>query len=213
MTLRGRRGLLKLSDCHNMGERGLCPYNFYSGWKRLIHSSSCFICGILVGGGWLQSLLGGGGGEGLAENVRIPPCVGGGLKLLKKSSYDIWTFPKTVVIMVIKWDLLHLLENTFDRKHISANLSPTRTLTLKHNNVFGLTKWRHFFEIVYRYQSITCIFNHFGNGGILQRKFIHFRNLGFKQNPSSKLSAIDRFKMVSNYSIECSIGCIVTRYL
>jgi len=29
-----------------------------------------------------------------------------------------------------------LLENTFDRKHISANPNPN----LKHNNVFGITK-------------------------------------------------------------------------
>jgi len=33
-------------------------------------------------------------------------------------------------------DLLHLLENTFDQKRISSN--PSR------NNVFGLTKQRHF---------------------------------------------------------------------
>jgi len=46
---------------------------------------------------------------------------------------------------VLFLDLLHLLENWFDRKRISANPSPnpialTLTLILKHNNVFGLTK-------------------------------------------------------------------------
>jgi len=52
-----------------------------------------------------------------------------------------------------------LLENTFDRKRVSDNpitltvtltltqtltLPKPLTLTLKHNNVFGLTKWRYF---------------------------------------------------------------------
>jgi len=40
-------------------------------------------------------------------------------------------------------DVLHtLLENTFDRKRISANPTPNPNLilTLKHTNVFGLTK-------------------------------------------------------------------------
>jgi len=57
-------------------------------------------------------------------------------------------------------DLLHLIENTFDQKRIYANpssypnpitLTLTLTLTLtKRNNVFGLTKWRHFsIEIVF----------------------------------------------------------------
>jgi len=32
-------------------------------------------------------------------------------------------------------DLVHLLKWTFDRKRI---------LTLKHKNIFGETKWRHF---------------------------------------------------------------------
>jgi len=43
-------------------------------------------------------------------------------------------------------DLLHLTEWTFDRKHISvnANLNPNSTVTLKHKNVFGKTKLRHF---------------------------------------------------------------------
>jgi len=35
-------------------------------------------------------------------------------------------------------DLLHLLEDTFDRKRISVNLGPNSNL--KHNNVFRLTK-------------------------------------------------------------------------
>jgi len=45
-----------------------------------------------------------------------------------------------------KTDLLHLLENTFDRKRIYANpnsnssLTLTLTLPLKRNNVFELTK-------------------------------------------------------------------------
>jgi len=39
-------------------------------------------------------------------------------------------------------DLRHLLENTFDRKRISANPN------LKHNNVFGLTKWRLYQESI-----------------------------------------------------------------
>jgi len=49
-------------------------------------------------------------------------------------------------------DLLHLPENTFDRKRISANLSLilSLTLTLKHKNVFGLTKMTKNFEKVYR---------------------------------------------------------------
>jgi len=39
-------------------------------------------------------------------------------------------------------DPLHLLENTFDRKRISANpaSTPTLSLTLEHNIVFGLMK-------------------------------------------------------------------------
>jgi len=32
--------------------------------------------------------------EGLAKNVRISSYGGGGIKLLKKPSYGIWTFPK-----------------------------------------------------------------------------------------------------------------------
>jgi len=36
------------------------------------------------------------GGRELAENVRIPSYRGRGLKLLKKPSYDICTFPKAV---------------------------------------------------------------------------------------------------------------------
>jgi len=61
------------------------------------------------------------------------------------------------------WDLLHLIENTFDRKRIYVNLTSypnpnsnpsltlTLTLSLKRNFVFGLTKWRHF--------SIKCTDN------------------------------------------------------
>jgi len=49
-------------------------------------------------------------------------------------------------------DLLHLIENTIDRKRIYANSSSSLTLTLtliltltlKRNYVFGLTKCRHF---------------------------------------------------------------------
>jgi len=52
-------------------------------------------------------------------------------------------------------DLLHLIENTFDRKRIAANPIPypkpnpnhkpnSKLLALKKNNVFGLTKRRHF---------------------------------------------------------------------
>jgi len=56
---------------------------------------------------------------------------------------------------------IYLFENTFDRKRISANPSPSLNpnpnsspnfncnpayLNLKHNNVFGLTKCRHFRE-------------------------------------------------------------------
>jgi len=55
-------------------------------------------------------------------------------------------------------DLLYLLENTFDRKRISAKLCPNPNSNLnpntkpnrntnpypKHNNVFRLTKWRRF---------------------------------------------------------------------
>jgi len=37
-----------------------------------------------------------------------------------------------------------LLENTFD-----GNVFPL-TSTLKQNNAFGLTKWRYYFEQVYR---------------------------------------------------------------
>jgi len=39
------------------------------------------------------------------------------------------------------------LENTFDRKRISANSSPNPNANpnpKKQNNVFGLTKWHHF---------------------------------------------------------------------
>jgi len=43
--------------------------------------------------------------------------------------------------------LLHLLENTFDRKRIFANPSLNLILILKYN-VFGLTKWRHFWRSV-----------------------------------------------------------------
>jgi len=62
-------------------------------------------------------------------------------------------------------DLLHLLENMFDRKRIYANPSsyPTLTLTLtlllKRNNVFGLTKWRRF--------SIKCTDTAESSGGVL----------------------------------------------
>jgi len=44
-------------------------------------------------------------------------------------------------------DLEHFPEWTFDGKRISANSKPltsTLILTLKHNNLFGKTKWRHF---------------------------------------------------------------------
>jgi len=47
-----------------------------------------------------------------------------------------------VLIVLYISILLHILDNTFDRKRISAN--PALTLTLKHNNVFELTKWCHF---------------------------------------------------------------------
>jgi len=39
-----------------------------------------------------------------------------------------------------KRDLLHLIENTFDRKRIYANPSFYPTPILKRNNVFGPTK-------------------------------------------------------------------------
>jgi len=51
-------------------------------------------------------------------------------------------------------DLLHLIENTIDRNRIYINPSsypnsnPTLNLTLKRNNVFGLTS---FFNQEYRY--------------------------------------------------------------
>jgi len=46
-------------------------------------------------------------------------------------------------------------KNTFDRKRISDNPNPNLNSNpnLKHNNVFGLTKWRHFIKQVYRYQE------------------------------------------------------------
>jgi len=78
MTLQGGRGLLKPPECRHMGGGGgdlaKSSYNFYSGWKSLIHSSSCSIFDIC-------------GGRGLAESVRIPYW-GSGLKLLKKQSND-----------------------------------------------------------------------------------------------------------------------------
>jgi len=47
---------------------------------------------------------------------------------------------RVINIKVLFLDPLHLLENMFDRKRISATLALTR----KPNNVFGLTKWHHF---------------------------------------------------------------------
>jgi len=78
LTLQGGGDLLKPSECRHMGEGDLAKssYNFYSGWKSLIHSFSCSIFGVC-------------GGIELVENV----IWGRGLKLLKKPSYDIWTFP------------------------------------------------------------------------------------------------------------------------
>jgi len=90
----GEGGLLKPSECRHMGEGELAKssYNFYSGWKSLIHSFSCsvyVILGLRQWVGWKCHMDG-----GLAENVRIL-SYGGGLKLLKKPSYYIWTFPKS----------------------------------------------------------------------------------------------------------------------
>jgi len=48
-------------------------------------------------------------------------------------------FSKNQVRYVYIQDLLLLLKNTFDRKRVSANPS-TNPITLKHNNVFELTK-------------------------------------------------------------------------
>jgi len=50
----GGGGLLKPSECRHMREEGLAKslYNFYSGWKSSIHSSSCSIYG-LWWRGWL----------------------------------------------------------------------------------------------------------------------------------------------------------------
>jgi len=53
-------------------------------------------------------------------------------------------------------DLLHLIENTFDRKNIHANPS---SLTLKRHNVFELTKWRHFLSKctdTFLYRTLAC---------------------------------------------------------
>jgi len=47
--------------------------------------------------------------------------------------------PSFFELMVFS-DLLHLLENTFDRNVYFCSL----TLTLKHSTVFKLMKWRHF---------------------------------------------------------------------
>jgi len=64
------------------------------------------------------------------------------------------------------WDQLHLLENTLDRKRISANFNPKPnpyplTLALKHNDVLKLTKLRHF-SIKCKYTDVNtvCSFNH-----------------------------------------------------
>jgi len=83
MTLQG----LKPSECCHMEDGELAKSSFFTFIvaEKTIYSSSCFIYGISGGGiGWKRHM-----GEGLAKNVRTPSYRG--LKLLKKTSYDIWT--------------------------------------------------------------------------------------------------------------------------
>jgi len=62
------------------------------------------------------------------------------------------------------WSKTRLIENVF-------TLTLALTLTLKRNNVFGLTKWRHFsikcIDTSFRVSRVT-IFGGFGPGPTLQ---------------------------------------------
>jgi len=84
----GGRGVCSnRQECRHMGkDLAKSSYNFYSGWKSLIHSSSIYD----IMWGEVENVI---WGEGSVENIKIPSYGGGGLKLLKKPSYDIWTFP------------------------------------------------------------------------------------------------------------------------
>jgi len=57
-------------------------------------------------------------------------------------------------------------------------LTPALTLTLKHNNVFGMTKVTSFFEKVYRYQNFwdyyICSITWFSLFHPVERHIIHF---------------------------------------
>jgi len=46
--------------------------------------------------------------------------------------------------VIIDPDLVYLPEWTFDRKRKIKRISANPNLTLKHKNIFGKTKWRHF---------------------------------------------------------------------
>jgi len=65
-----------------------------------------------------------------------------------------WLLPiaKRNTAAVIKYqDLLHLLKIRLTENVFPLIPTSILTLTLKHSKVFGLKKWRHFFEQVYRY--------------------------------------------------------------
>jgi len=91
MTLQGERGCSNRQSTVIWERVNLAKssYNLYSGWKGLIHSSSCSIFGICGGGGCLK-----------------PTYRGRGSKIAQKTPYDIWTFPYIGQKLVI---LLHFL--------------------------------------------------------------------------------------------------------
>jgi len=88
MTLHGRRGFTQTVRIPSYRRGGMAKssYNFYSGWKSLIIVPLALFTVYAGGGGWLKTSY-----DWKRQNTVM---WGGGIKLLKKLPYNIWTFPK-----------------------------------------------------------------------------------------------------------------------